>query len=184
MFDPEKAKVVQLTKSYRSTKQITNFTKHLLVNGEAIETFDRNGALPQVIVDATTAKSIDTVVATLEKYWDEHDVVAIIGKTLEDCEQLYQELERRNVKTTLIRTENQRLVKGPIIVPSFLAKGLEFDAVIVWNANDQEYHGDDERQLLYTICSRAMHALTLTVTGTPSALLDGVPEDEYQLIKH
>lgn len=184
MFDPEKTKVVQLTKSYRSTKQITDFTKHLLINGEAIEAFDRNGALPQVIVDATTAKSVDTVVATLEKYRDEHDVVAIIGKTLEDCEQLYQELERRNVKTTLIRTENQRLVKGPIIVPSFLAKGLEFDAVIVWNANDQEYHGDDERQLLYTICSRAMHALTLTVTGAPSALLDGVPEDEYQLIKH
>lgn len=184
MFDPEKTKVVQLTKSYRSTKQITDFTKHLLVNGEGIEAFDRNGALPQVIVDATTAKSVDTVVATLEKYRDEHDVVAIIGKALEDCEQLYQELERRNVKTTLIRTENQRLVKGPIIVPSFLAKGLEFDAVIVWNANDQEYHADDERQLLYTICSRAMHALTLTVTGTPSALLDGVPEDEYQLIKH
>lgn len=184
MFDPEKTKVVQLTKSYRSTKQITDFTKHLLVDGEAIEAFDRNGDLPQVVVDGTLDKSVDTVVATLEKYQDEHDAVAIIGKNLEDCEKLYQELERRNVKTTLIRTENQRLVKGPIIVPSFLAKGLEFDAVIVWNANDQEYHGDDERQLLYTICSRAMHALTLTVTGTPTNLLNGVPKDEYQLIKH
>ena len=181
MFDPEKTKVVQLTKSYRSTKQITDFTKHLLVDGEAIEAFDRNGDLPQVVVDGTLDKSVDTVAATLEKYQDEHDAVAIIGKNLEDCEKLYQELERRNVKTTLIRTENQRLVKGPIIVPSFLAKGLEFDAVIVWNANDQEYHGDDERQLLYTICSRAMHALTLTVTGTPTNLLNGVPKDEYQL---
>ena len=184
MFDPEKTKVVQLTKSYRSTKQITDFTKHLLVDGEAIEAFDRNGDLPQVVVDGTLDKSVDTVAAILEKYQDEHDAVAIIGKNLEDCEKLYQELEHRNVKTTLIRTENQRLVKGPIIVPSFLAKGLEFDAVIVWNANDQEYHGDDERQLLYTICSRAMHALTLTVTGTPTNLLNGVPKDEYQLIKH
>ncbi|HJE26460.1 MAG TPA: ATP-binding domain-containing protein, partial [Limosilactobacillus pontis] len=60
----------------------------------------------------------------------------------------------------------------------------EFDAVIVWNTNDRQYHGDDERQLLYTICSRAMHALTLTVTGQPTSLLAGVPADEYQLIKH
>ena len=184
LFDPAKTKVVQLTKSYRSTKQITDFTKHLLVDGEAIEAFNRNGDLPQVVVNSDTAGSVDAVVATLQKYQQEHDAVAIIGKTLADCEVLYQELERRNVKATLIRTENQRLVKGPIIVPSFLAKGLEFDAVIVWNANDQQYHGDDERQLLYTICSRAMHALTLTVTGQPTSLLAGVPKDEYQLIEH
>ena len=184
MFDPEKTKVVQLTKSYRSTKQITDFTKHLLVDGEAIEAFNRNGDLPRVIVNPDAAGSVDAVVDTLQQYQQDHDAVAIIGKTLADCTDLYQELERRNVKTTLIRTENQRLVKGPIIVPSFLAKGLEFDAVIVWNANDQQYHGDDERQLLYTICSRAMHALTLTVTGQPTSLLGGVPADEYQLIKN
>ena len=184
MFDPAKTKVVQLTKSYRSTKQLTDFTKHLLVDGEAIEAFNRNGALPRVIVSPDQAGSVDAVVATLKKYQQEHDAVAIIGKTLADSEQLHQALERRNVKTTLIRTENQRLVKGPIIVPSFLAKGLEFDAVIVWDANDHQYHGDDERQLLYTICSRAMHALTLTVTGQPTSLLAGVPKDEYQLLQH
>ena len=95
---------------------------------------------------------------------------------------MFKALEQRGVKTTLIRTENQRLVKGTIIVPSFLAKGLEFDAVIVWNANDQQYHGDDERQLLYTICSRAMHELTLTAVGKVTPLLDRVPADEYELI--
>ncbi len=183
MFDADKTKVVQLTKSYRSTKQITDFTKHLLLNGEEIEAFDRNGDRPQVIVSADLTTGVDAVVKTLKKYQQEHDAVAIIGKTLKDSERLYQELAKRNVKTTLIRTENQRLVKGTIIVPSFLAKGLEFDAVIVWNANDQQYHGDDERQLLYTICSRAMHALTLTVIGQPTNLLAGVPKDEYELIK-
>lgn len=182
MFDPEKTKVVQLTKSYRSTKQITDFTKHILLDGEAIEAFDRNGDLPQVIESGTFDGSVDALVATLQKYQQEHDQVAIIGKTLEDSEQLFKALEQRGVKTTLIRTENQRLVKGTIIVPSFLAKGLEFDAVIVWNANDQQYHGDDERQLLYTICSRAMHELTLTAVGKVTSLLDQVPADEYELI--
>lgn len=183
MFEPEKTKVVQLTKSYRSTKQITDFTKHILLDGEAIEAFDRNGELPQVVTAPDFDGSVDALVDALAKYQGEHDQVAIIGKTLEDSEQLHQALERRNVKTTLIRTENQRLVKGTIIVPSFLAKGLEFDAIIVWNANDEQYHGDDERQLLYTICSRAMHALTLTAVGKVTDLLDKVPTDEYELIK-
>ncbi len=183
MFDPEKTKVVQLTKSYRSTKQITDFTKHFLTNGEAIEAFDRNCDLPTVIETDSYSTGVDSVVETLKKYQQEHDAVAIIGKTLNDCEKLYDELKRRNVKTTLIRTENQRLVDGVIIVPSFLAKGLEFDAVIAWNVNEQEYPDDSERQLLYTIASRAMHALTMISVGKVTPLLKGVPDDLYSLVK-
>ena len=116
------------------------------------------------------------------KYQKDHDAVAIIGKDLKDSEELYQKLNANNIKATLIRTENQRLVKGPIVVPSYLAKGLEFDAVIVWNANDQQYHGNDERQLLYTICSRAMHELSLVSIGRTTSLLNQVPTDEYEKV--
>ena len=184
MFDPEKTKVVQLTKSYRSTKQITNFTKHLLTNGEQIEAFDRNGDLPTVIVDADFQSGVDSLVTTLKADQQHHDAVAVIGKDLADCEQLASALKQRNVKATLIRTENQRLVDGIIIVPSYLAKGLEFDAVVVWNCNANQYPDDSERQLLYTIASRAMHLLTLISIGQPTPLLQDVPTDEYQLIKH
>ncbi len=183
MFDPEKTKVVQLTKSYRSTKQITDFTKHFLMNGEAIEAFDRNGDLTTVIEADNYSSGVDSVVETLKKYQQEHDAVAIIGKTLDDCEKLYDELKQRNVKTTLIRTENQRLVDGVIIVPSFLAKGLEFDAVIAWNINEQEYPDDSERQLLYTIASRAMHALTMISVGKVTPLLKDVPDELYSFVK-
>ncbi|MBA2913517.1 RNA polymerase recycling motor HelD [Limosilactobacillus frumenti] len=184
MFDPDKTKVVQLTKSYRSTKQITNFTKHLLMNGEQIEAFDRNGDLPTVIVDRNYQHGVDSLVKTLRTDQQQHDAVAIIGKDLAECEQLASALKRRNVKATLIRTENQRLVDGVIIVPSYLAKGLEFDAVIVWNCNATQYPDDAERQLLYTIASRAMHLLTLISVGQPTPLLKGVPTDEYQLIEN
>ena len=81
----------------------------------------------------------------------------------------------------MIRTENQRLVDGVLVVPSYLAKGLEFDSVIVWDANDQKYHGDSERQLLYTICSRAMHDLTIVSVGQASQLFADVPSHEYEL---
>lgn len=184
MFDPDKTKVVQLTKSYRSTKQITNFTKHLLTNGERIEAFDRNGALPQVIVDRDYQTAIDSLVTTLQRDQQQHDAVAVIGKDLNECEHLFEELKRRNVKTTLIRTENQRLVDGIIIVPSYLAKGLEFDAVVAWDVNAANYPGDSERQLLYTIASRAMHVLTLIAVGDLTPLLKSVPDDEYEIEQH
>ncbi|ARW51363.1 DNA helicase [Levilactobacillus brevis] len=68
------------------------------------------------------------------------------------------------------------------MVPSFLAKGLEFDAIIVWQASASRYAAEDERQLLYTICSRAMHRLSLVAVGEVSPLLSDVPAEEYTVI--
>lgn len=180
MFDQKKIQVMQLTKTYRSTKQITNFTKHLLVDGEAIEPFNRNGKLPRVLTRPNEASAADTVVATLKDYQQEHDTTAVIGESLADSQRIADLLKERGITATLIKTENQRLVAGTIVVPSYLAKGLEFDATIVWNANDQQYGREDQRRLLYTICSRAMHELTLVAIGKATPLLDRVPRDEYQ----
>lgn len=184
MFDPQKTKVVQLTKSYRSTKQITEFTKYLLKDGEAIEAFEREGSVPIVIEEANEERAIDKVEETLEKYQDNHESVAIIAKDLADSKHLYNELKQRGIKTTLIRTENQRLVDGVIIVPSFLAKGLEFDAVIAWNINKDNYPDDSERQLLYTIASRAMHDLTLVSVGEVTPLLNNVPTNLWKKVQN
>lgn len=181
MFDRDKTRVLQLTKTYRSTKQITDFTRHILTHGEAIEPFDREGKLPRVVVKADEKTAVDEVVATLKNYQQEHDTTAIIGKTLADSQRIADLLKERGVKTILIKGENQRLVPGTIVVPSYLAKGLEFDATIVWNANDQQYGRDDQRRLLYTICSRAMHELTLVAIGKVTPLIDKVPRTEYTM---
>ncbi|GAX04186.1 helicase IV [Secundilactobacillus pentosiphilus] len=179
MFDPEKTRVVQLTQSYRSTEQITDFTRHILVNGEAVKAFDRNGALPAVSVQPDRQATLKRLIKQLRANNNSKETTAIIGKSLADCRDLTNDLHDAGVKATLIQSENQRLAPGVIIVPSFLAKGLEFDAVIVWEASDKNYHDDDERQLLYTICSRAMHQLTILATGKLSPLFDTVPDDEY-----
>ncbi len=179
MFDPEKTRVVQLTQSYRSTQQITDFTRHILVNGEAVTAFNRAGDLPTVFVGQDNAATQAQLISQLDANNAAHETTAIIGKSLADCRELATQLSDAGVKTTLIQSENQRLAPGVIIVPSFLAKGLEFDAVIVWGASEANYHDDGERQLLYTICSRAMHQLTVLATGKLSPLFDTVPTDEY-----
>ena len=180
MFDPEKIKVIQLTRSYRSTKQITDFTKAILKDGEAIEAFERTGQLPRVLTAQSEQVALNQVLTTLEADQAEHDTTAVIAKTLADAKQIAALLKEAGQKVTLIQTENQRLVPGTIVVPSYLAKGLEFDAVIVWDANKEKYHGDEERQLVYTICSRAMHALTVTSVGPVTELISQIPSQLYQ----
>ncbi len=44
------------------------------------------------------------------------------------------------------------------VLPSWLAKGLEFDTVLVWEAAD---YGQQENSLFYTVCTRALHRLRL-----------------------
>lgn len=181
MFDPDKTKVVQLTQSYRSTQQVTDFTKHILKNGEAVTAFDREGELPTVTVAADENAALQRVIAQVQQNNAEDETTAIIGKDLADCRDLTEKLRAQGVAVTLIQSENQRLAPGVIVVPSFLAKGLEFDAVIVWHASASRYGADDERQLLYTICSRAMHRLSLVAVGELSPLLNDVPTDEYEV---
>ena len=48
------------------------------------------------------------------------------------------------------------------ILPISLAKGLEFDRVILYNTTKENYANDRERKMLYTAASRGMQELTIT----------------------
>ncbi len=171
LFDPDKTDVVQLTKSYRSTKPITAFTKQILRQGEKIEAFDRPGPLPGIYACQDEAHERDGVRHLLQRNDAAHLTSAIITKDLASAKRLFADLKQQGVKTTLIGSANQRLVEGDLILPSYLAKGLEFDAVILWETNAATYHRQDETQLMYTIASRAMYRLDLVYTDQLSPLL-------------
>ncbi len=171
LFDPELSEYIQLTQTYRSTQQITDFSKAVLINGAQIDAFDRVGEKPTMRVVADQAELVQATLTQLARNDAAKETTAIITKTLAQAEEAYAQL-REAAQVTIIRTENQRLVPGTIIVPAYLAKGLEFDAVIMWNASEESYHGDNERQLVYTIASRAMHQLTIYGVGNITSLLD------------
>ena len=179
LFDPEKSEYIELTQTYRSTQQITDFSKNILLHGAQIDAFEREGALPVVSVVDSLDEMVDGTVQQLAANSAAHETTAIITKTLTDAQTAYAAL-RDKVDVTVIRTENQRLVPGTIIVPAYLAKGLEFDAVIMWDASTKVYNGDDERQLVYTIASRAMHQLTIFAVQELTPLLAGVSDDLYE----
>lgn len=175
LFDPEKTDVVQLTKSYRSTKQLTNFTKQILRQGEKIEAFNRQGPKPVIWGRDNDEKAIDVLVDVLRDNEKRKMTTVIITKDLASAKFVHEELSKKKEPTTLIATANQCLVDGTLVIPSYLAKGLEFDAVVMWGANKENYHQLDETQLVYTITSRAMYKLDVIYTGEKSPLLDVDP---------
>lgn len=175
LFDPEKTDVVQLTKSYRSTKQLTNFTKQILRQGEKIEAFNRQGPKPVIWGRDSDEQAIDVLVDVLRDNEKRKMTTAIITKDLAGAKFVHEKLSEKGEKSTLIATANQRLVDGTLVIPSYLAKGLEFDAVVMWGANKKNYHQLDETQLVYTITSRAMYKLDVIYTGEKSPLLDVDP---------
>lgn len=178
LFDPEKSEYVQLTQTYRSTQQITDYSKAILIDGAEIDAFEREGDKPTVSVFSGETEMIAASLRQLQQNAADEETTAIITKTLADAEVAYEAL-RQDADVTIIRTENQRLVPGTIIVPAYLAKGLEFDAVIMWDASKNVYTGDDERQLVYTIASRAMHRLTVLALGELSPLLQDIDPNLY-----
>ncbi|MDF8368425.1 AAA family ATPase [Weissella paramesenteroides] len=180
LFDPEKSEYIELTQTYRSTQQITDFSKDILIQGAQIDAFERKGALPTISVVPTTEAMVAGIVEQLASNQAAEETTAIITKTLAEAEVAYAAL-RDQADVTIIRTENQRLVPGTIIVPAYLAKGLEFDAVIMWDAAAKVYHGDDERQLVYTIASRAMHQLTIFAVQELTPLLANVADNLYEM---
>ena len=175
LFDPEKIDVVQLTKSYRSTKQLTNFTKQILRQGEKIEAFNRQGPKPVIWGRDSDEQAIDVLVDVLRDNEKRKMTTAIITKDLAGAKFVHEKLSEKGEKSTLIATANQRLVDGTLVIPSYLAKGLEFDAVVMWGANKKNYHQLDETQLVYTITSRAMYKLDVIYSGEKSSLLDVDP---------
>lgn len=180
LFAGQKIKVVQLTHSYRSTKEITEFTKAILKNGQKIEAFERQGPKPSIFVEATDAALLQRVIGQVDKNSRNQMSTAIITKTLAQAQALQAALKANDCPVTLIRSENQRLAAGNIVIPSYLAKGLEFDAIIAYDMSQANYPDEHDRQLIYTIASRAMHTLTILAKQHLSPLLTTLSPSLYR----
>lgn len=181
LFGPDKTEVINMTRSYRSTRPIIEFTRKLVPNGEQIIPFDREGELPelkQVIDHAELHRSITEKVAHFQRVG--YNTIAIICKSTEESRRAYEALSTiEDIK--LLRKGSMEYEQGVVVVPSYLAKGIEFDAVIIYDASEHAYENESLRRIFYTACTRAMHDLQLYSVGEPTPLLQTVPQDCFIL---
>lgn len=183
LFPDQEIKNIQLTTSYRSTEEITDFANQFLENRAEITLTARKGDLPVVIYRPTEEEMIQGLNEELAqtegkaKYWR----TAIIAKTADACQELYSRLSsQQQDKIQLIVDEEDFMKRKTIIIPAYLAKGLEFDRVFVWDVGEDNFSTDQDRLILYTMCTRAMHELNLLVIGKPSPLLTAIDPIHYR----
>jgi len=178
----EKSIAFRLTRSYRSTKQIQAFCQALLSDRTEVESVNRSGSLPTVTQIEKMSELIPTLVSTIKDIlkggWHS---VAIICKNTYQSTKIYSDL-KAHVDLALVIDEDDAFHQGIIVIPSYLAKGLEFDAVLVINADTINYRHEQERHILYTICTRTLHHLSLFYFGKPSPFISGMDKELYQTI--
>ena len=102
-----------------------------------------------------------------------HQTIAVICKTAQESQQAYDSLQQR-VPLRLIGQETATFESGTLVIPAYLAKGVEFDAVILYNGSREQYGRESERKLFYTACTRAMHELHVYGVGEMSPFLSDV----------
>lgn len=179
----EQSERIILTRSYRSTKQIIEFTKQLITDGGEIEPFEREGKQPTITEVQGEVELHNKIVDQIQQLKEEgHQTIAVICKTAEESERAFHILQQ-TLQVRLIKKETSSFDTGILIIPSYLAKGVEFDAVIIYNASKKQYGRESERKLFYTACTRAMHELYMYSVGEVSPFLMDVSGDTYVLEK-
>ncbi|KRK65065.1 DNA helicase [Companilactobacillus tucceti DSM 20183] len=171
LFEKKKVTTITLNQSYRSTAEITNFAKNLLPNGDEVKSFSRKGEDPVIKVFNDEDNYYDGLKQEARELNQKYGTVAILTRNQAQAEQVYTHFSDESL-VTLVTADFRSIPKGILVLPIYLAKGLEFDAVIGHNISSENYPDSRSRDTLYTICTRAMHSLTLCAEKDLSPLLN------------
>ncbi|MBH5318107.1 UvrD-helicase domain-containing protein [Paenibacillus sp. GSMTC-2017] len=173
LYDTSETEKIVLSRSYRSTRQIVQFTSKMIQGGDQIQSFNRDGAEPAITKFDHEAGLINKVGEQMNEWITSgYESVALICKTAEEAKKISLQLQAICPEMRLIEQETVTFQKGIVVIPSYLAKGVEFDAVIICNASSEVYSLESERKLFYTACTRAMHELHLYYTGELTPFLE------------
>ncbi len=167
----EDTSIINLTKSYRSTMEITKFSRKILSKEIQDEYVQRSGDWPK-LTGLLDEKDINKrIVKEVKLHKDNgHNSIAIITKNIYEAKKVYNYL-KDSINVKIIVSEDDEYVNDIIVIPAYLAKGLEFDVVMIYNASDVRYRDEEDRLLLYTACTRALHILNIFYLGNVSPLL-------------
>ncbi len=174
VFPDSKFAYKEIRRSYRNTYEImtyaTRILRHLIRKGSEIplpEPFERHDKQPTVEIFDTrraSAKAVAKTVHELERQG--HTNVAIILRTRELCFEWQEVLRVEGVNIRTIIEPQSEYNGGVVLLPVYLSKGLEFEAVILVDADVTTYSDSDlNTHLLYVATTRALHELYIYGVG-------------------
>ena len=170
-----------LEKTYRTTKDIMykandvidklpDYEKQYILKGEPV--INRPNSI-NIEAKDSEEEIVKSIANKIEEYLAlGFKSIAIIGKDIDECKFIKKKIEKYNKNVKLIQSKDSEYNAGISIVPSYLAKGLEFDSVMLFNVNDDKYQNTVlDIKLLYVAITRAMSKLDVFYTGKISELM-------------
>ncbi|WP_223069242.1 HelD family protein [Paenibacillus caui] len=180
LFAPGDTAYFALTRSYRSTMEIITFANEILQRGVdadllAVPVF--RSAEPVRVLSMDPAERTERIAAALDRVLQgPYRTAALLTRTLREAEELHNTFAKQGRELHLIDGRSSQYEGGISVLPAYLSKGLEFDAVIIVDADAAHYSRQDAK-LLYVACTRALHELwLLAFDKVPSYVAADDPE--------
>ena len=156
------SEIMKLCKSYRSTFEITDFAQKIHPNAE-LEPVARHGEKPQILQFGSAVEGLSGIMGLISTYRKSgHKSLGIICKTEQQARKMADMLKSYANDNSFLSSQSSALVQGIVITSAHMAKGLEFDEVIIPQTDERNYRSEIDKSMLYVAVTRAMHRLTLT----------------------
>ena len=160
---------ITMRKSFRCTNQIIAFSSQFIDARFGLESFNRDGAPVTMCGYADADQMLAALPQQVQALYDAGcGNVAVITKTAAQAAAVYAGAQ---MDAQLVVRDKDYELTGTLVLPIYMAKGLEFDGVVIFDASDAVYARPDERRLLYVASTRALHMLTVVYAGMPSRFL-------------
>lgn len=167
---------VFLNKSYRSTIEISSLAQRIKRNPQLIP-IERHGDEPKFIQCDNSDGELYAVREGVTEFMDSpRKSLGIICKTQAQAELVFEKIVDLSTDIHLINSASTHFNDGITVANAHLAKGLEFDQVILPFCGQKTYQNEIDRQMLYVGATRAMHRLTLVYSGPLTQLIGNVTE--------
>ncbi|TCL56312.1 DNA helicase-2/ATP-dependent DNA helicase PcrA [Kineothrix alysoides] len=172
-----------LKKSYRNTVEISSFAINILQHGNfpiyPVEPIIRHGNEVRITKcedeEQLVSETADTILQWQEK---EYETIAVICRDEEEAAKVSEKLRKR-VELRDFNSETEEFGRGVMVLPIEYTKGLEFDVVLLFNADDKNYPAEDGfAKLLYVAATRALHEMVVLYSGRLTDLIAAPVSEE------
>lgn len=156
------SEIMKLCKSYRPTFEITDFAQKIHPNAE-LEPVARHGEKPQILQFGSAVEELSGIMGLISTYRKSgYKSLGIICKTEQQARKMADMLKSYANDISFLSSQSSAFVQGIVITSAHMAKGLEFDEVIIPQTDERNYRSEIDKSMLYVAVTRAMHRLTLT----------------------
>ena len=157
ILDRPKSLLVTMNKSFRCSRQILEFSAGFLENPANVESFCRDGVPPETYKAETVNELDQLILQEVETCLNGgYESIALICENQKAANELHKRLSKKlpeQMEISAVKDNGESPKSKVFTIPLYMAKGLEFDGVLIVNITD--------RQHLYIASTRALHRLNV-----------------------